>query len=153
MIYCDKGKFNTYLKDSGYPKESGYFLESWYLYNMESTNNNEHITKVECGSNLRNVIDALYVLNGKWKLPIVLSLVNAPKRFNEIMKEVEGISPKILAQELRHLEQNELVVRNVYDTTPVSIVYEASLYSETLKDVLKTLSDWGAGHRKKITGK
>ncbi len=111
------------------------------------------ITKTECTSNLKNVIDALYVLNGKWKLPIVLSLVHAPKRFNEIMKEVEGISPKILAQELKHLEQNELVVRNVYDTTPVSIVYEASLYSETLKDVLRTLSEWGAGHRKKITGK
>ena len=111
------------------------------------------ITKTACISNLKNVVDALYVLNGKWKLPIVLSLVNTPKRFNEIMKEVEGISPKILAQELKHLEQNELVVRNVYDTTPVSIVYEASPYSETLKDVLRTLSEWGAGHRKKITGK
>ena len=113
----------------------------------------EKITKTECTSNLKNVIDALYVLNGKWKLPIVLSLVNAPKRFNEIMREVEGISPKILAQELKHLEQNELVVRKVYDTTPVSIVYEASSYSLTLKDVLRTLSEWGAGHRKKITGK
>jgi DNA-binding HxlR family transcriptional regulator len=110
------------------------------------------ITKTECTSNLKNVIDALYVLNGKWKLPIVLSLVNSPKRFNEIMKDVEGISPKILAQELKHLEQNELVVRNVYTTTPVSIVYEASPYSETLNDVLRTLSDWGAGHRKKIIG-
>jgi len=111
------------------------------------------ITKTECTSNLKNVIDALYVLNGKWKLPIVLSLVNAPKRFNEIMKEVEGISPKILAQELKHLEQNELVVRNVYNTTPVSIVYEASQYSETLKDILTNLSDWGAAHKKKIMGK
>lgn len=111
------------------------------------------VTKAECTNSLKNVIDALYVLNGKWKLPIVLSLVNAPKRFNEIMKDVEGISPKILAQELNHLEQNELVVRNVYATTPVSIVYEASSYSETLKEVLRTLSEWGAGHRKKITGK
>jgi DNA-binding HxlR family transcriptional regulator len=117
---------------------------------MEKTLNNPQITKAQCTSNLKNVIDALYVLNGKWKLPIVLSLVNSPKRFNEIMKDVEGISPKILAQELKHLELNELVVRNVYATTPVSIVYEASAYSDTLKDVLRTLSDWGAGHRKKI---
>ncbi len=111
------------------------------------------ITKSECTANLKNVVDALYVLNGKWKLPIVLSLVHAPKRFNEIMKDVEGISPKILAQELKHLEQNELVVRNVYATTPVSIVYEASPYSATLREVLSTLSAWGAGHRKKIIGK
>lgn len=111
------------------------------------------ITKAECTSNMKNVIDALYVLNGKWKLPIVLSLVTAPKRFNEIMKDLNGISPKILAQELKHLEQNELVVRKVYATTPVTIIYEASEYSETLKDVLSTLSVWGAGHRKKIIGK
>ncbi len=120
---------------------------------MEKLQNKPPITKAECNSNLRNVIDALYVLNGKWKLPIVLSLVNEPKRFNEIMKDVEGISPKILAQELKHLEQNELVIRNVYATTPVSIVYEASTYSNTLKDVLGALSDWGAIHRKKIIGK
>lgn len=111
------------------------------------------ISKAECTSSLKNVIDALYVLNGKWKLPIILSLVHAPKRFNEIMKDVEGISPKILAQELKHLEQNELIVRNVFATTPVSIVYEASPYSATLKDVLGALSAWGAGHRKRIIGK
>jgi len=120
---------------------------------MENTLNQDVLTKVECTSNLKNVIDALYVLNGKWKLPIVLSLVNAPKRFNEIMKDVTGISPKVLAQELRHLEQNELVVRKVYATTPVTIVYEASSYSESLQDVLRALSEWGAGHRRKITGK
>jgi DNA-binding HxlR family transcriptional regulator len=120
---------------------------------MVETSELARISKTECSSNLKNVIDALYVLNGKWKLPIVLCLVHAPMRFNEIMKEVEGISPKILAQELKHLEQNELVVRNVYPTTPVSIVYEASAYSESLKDVLRTLSAWGAGHRKKMMGK
>jgi DNA-binding HxlR family transcriptional regulator len=133
------------LKDSSFPKESGYLEESYYVCIMKT-----NLTKAECSSNLKNVIDALYVLNGKWKLPIVLSLVNSPKRFNELMKDVEGISPKILAQELKHLEQNELVVRKVFATTPVSIVYEASEYSESLKDVLRTLSDWGAGHRKKI---
>tara|TARA_R110002051_G_scaffold127873_2_gene201504 strand:- start:8498 stop:8860 length:363 start_codon:yes stop_codon:yes gene_type:complete len=117
---------------------------------MAKTKETATITKEECSSNLRSVIDALYVLNGKWKLPIVLSLINSPKRFNEIMRDLEGISPKILAQELKHLEQNKLVVRNVFPTTPVSIIYEASAYSDTLKDVLRTLSDWGAGHRKKI---
>jgi DNA-binding HxlR family transcriptional regulator len=143
-----------YQKDSSFLKESGYLFESCYFCIMASTNEQDQIvTKAECTSNMKNVVDALYVLNGKWKLPIVLSLVTAPKRFNEIMKDLNGISPKILAQELKHLEQNELVVRKVFPTTPVSIIYEASEYSETLKDVLSTLSDWGAGHRKKIIGK
>jgi DNA-binding HxlR family transcriptional regulator len=88
----------------------------------------------------------------EWEMEIThcIEFGKRPKRFNEIMKDVEGISPKILAQELKHLEQNELVIRNVYATTPVSIVYEASPYSETLKDVLRALSDWGAGHRRRL---
>ena len=115
---------NKYLKDSNFLKESGYLLESCYFCIMATTNEPDQIiTKAECTSNMKNVIDALYVLNGKWKLPIVLSLVTAPKRFNEIMKDLNGISPKILAQELKHLEQNALVVRKVYATTPVSIIY------------------------------
>jgi DNA-binding HxlR family transcriptional regulator len=106
--------------------------------------------KDACVGSLRNVVDALYVLNGKWKLPIILNLVQSSKRFNEIQNEVIGISPKILANELKHLELNEFVKRHVYPTTPVTIVYEATEYSHTLKDVLRELSAWGGQHREKI---
>ena len=57
-----------------------------------------------CAGSLRNVIDALYVLNGKWKLALILSLVQSSKRFNEIQHEVTGISSKVLANELKNLE-------------------------------------------------
>ena len=86
-------------------------------------------------------------------MPLASASVSLVKRFNEIMKDVTGISPKVLAQELRHLEQNELVVRKVYATTPVAIVNEAAAYSESLQGVLRALSEWGAGHRRKIIGK
>jgi DNA-binding HxlR family transcriptional regulator len=107
-------------------------------------------TKEECTGSLRNIIDALYVLNGKWKIPLILSLIQTPKRFNEIQKEVTGISPKILAKELKDLELNDFIKRNVYPTTPVTIIYEATDYSRTLKNIMRELSVWGEQHREKI---
>lgn len=105
---------------------------------------------MECANSLKNVLDALYVLNGKWKLAVILSLVQSPKRFNEIQHELSGISAKVLAKELKDLELNDFISRKVYPTTPVSIIYEASGYSRTLKNVLGELSAWGEQHREKV---
>lgn len=107
-------------------------------------------TKEECNNSLRNILDALYVLNGKWKIPLILCLVQSPKRFNEIQSELTGISPKVLAKELKDLELNDFIKRNVYPTTPVTIVYEATDYSLTLKNVISELSIWGEQHREKV---
>jgi DNA-binding HxlR family transcriptional regulator len=107
-------------------------------------------TKAACDSSLVNVMDALYVLSGKWKLPLILSLVQSAKRFGELQQELKGISPKVLAKELKDLELNEFIIRKVHPTTPVSIIYEAAAYSLTLRDVLRELSAWGALHREKI---
>lgn len=107
-------------------------------------------TKNECEGSLKNVLDALYVLNGKWKLAVILCLVQSSKRFNEIQHDLSGISPKVLAKELKDLELNDFVERNVYPTTPVSIIYEATDYSRTLKSLIGELSTWGAQHREKI---
>ena len=110
-------------------------------------------TKEECAGSLKNIFDAMYVLNGKWKLPLVLCLMESPKHFNEIRKEITGISPKVLANELKDLELNFLIKRSVHSTTPVSIVYEATEYSYTLKNVLIELSYWGENHSNKVKGK
>jgi len=104
----------------------------------------------ECASSLKNVLDALYVLNGKWKLALILSLMQSSKRFNEIQHAVSGISAKVLANELKDLELNDFITRKVYPTTPVSIIYEATAYSRTLKSVLNELNSWGEQHREKI---
>ena len=106
--------------------------------------------KKQCADSLRNVVDALYVLNGKWKLAVILSLVQSSKRFNEIQQELGSISPKVLAKELKDLELNEFIERKVFPTTPVTIVYEATAYSRTLKDVLAELNLWGANHRERL---
>jgi DNA-binding HxlR family transcriptional regulator len=91
---------------------------------MKMVVNNALPTKEECAGSLRNVLDALYVLNGKWKLALILCLVQSSKRFNEIQHEITGISSKILAKELKDLELNGFIKRNVYPTSPVSIIYD-----------------------------
>ena len=117
---------------------------------MKVVKNQPVLGKAECAGSLKNVLDALYVLNGKWKLALILSLVQSSKRFNEIQNEVVGISSKVLAKELKDLELNDFIKRQVYPTTPVSIIYEATDYSQTLKNVLGELSAWGEQHREKV---
>jgi DNA-binding HxlR family transcriptional regulator len=117
---------------------------------MKLITNEPHLGKEECAGSLKNILDALYVLNGKWKLALILCLVQSSKRFNEIQHEITGISPKVLAKELKDLEQNYFITRHVYPTTPVTIIYEATDYSRTLKSVISELSSWGGQHREKI---
>jgi DNA-binding HxlR family transcriptional regulator len=117
---------------------------------METLLSDEVITPVECQSNLSHIRDALYVLNGKWKLPLIFTLIDKPMRFNEIQATVAGITPKILSKELKDLEINGFVTRLVYPTTPVTVIYQSTAYSGTLKSVLNELKQWGKQHREKI---
>src|SRR5690349_21514595 len=104
----------------------------------------------ECQSSLDYVQDALYVLNGKWKLPIIIALSEGKRRFGEIQKSVKGIAPKVLSSELKTLELNGFVVRHVQNEFPVLVEYELTEYSGTLENVITALRDWGAKHRDKI---
>lgn len=110
----------------------------------------ENHTKESCSVSLNAVKDALYVLNGKWKLPLILSLQDGPKRFNEIQKSLGEITPKILSKELKDLELNEFVLRKVYSTTPVTVTYELTEYSDSLDKVINELRDWGMQHRERL---
>lgn len=104
----------------------------------------------ECKAVLAPVQDALYVLNGKWKLPVIIALREGHKRFGEIQKQVEGIAAKVLSHELKELELNGFVERVVYNTTPVTVEYIVTDYTDTLNEVIKALRDWGLIHRNKI---
>ncbi len=108
-----------------------------------------HIGTEECKTRLNAVSDALYVIGGKWKLRIIIGLAEGHNRFNELQKVLE-ISAKVLSSELKDMELNGLIKRNVYPSTPVVIEYELTEYSNTLKDILTSLSNWGIMHRNKI---
>ncbi len=110
----------------------------------------EKITKTQCNAYLGAVGDALYVIGGKWKLRIIAALSEGNKRFNELQRAVEGISAKVLSNELKDMELNGFVKRNIYNQTPVLVEYELTEYSQTLEEVLRALGEWGAMHRERI---
>jgi DNA-binding HxlR family transcriptional regulator len=103
-----------------------------------------------CTQSLTAVGDALYAIGGKWKLRIIIALSGSNRRFNELKRIVEGISAKVLADELKDLEMNGFIKRNVDTGFPVTVEYELTAYSHTLSKVLEALSEWGQMHRKKI---
>jgi DNA-binding HxlR family transcriptional regulator len=104
----------------------------------------------QCKARLNSIADALYVIGGKWKLRIIVGLKDGTKRFNELQRLIDGISAKVLSAELKELELNGFIKRNVFASTPVTVEYELTKYADTLGDVLDTLSDWGAMHRENV---
>lgn len=110
----------------------------------------EVVSQAQCKTRLNAIADAFFVIGGKWKLRIIVALTDGNKRFNELQRLVEGISAKVLSTELKDLELNGFVNRNVFTGTPVVVEYELSDYAETLNDVLHALSEWGAMHRQTI---
>ena len=107
-------------------------------------------TAQECSSSLAAVGDAIYAIGGKWKLRIIIALSEGAKRFNELQRRVEGISAKVLSNELKELEMNGFVKRTVFTDMPGVVEYELTSYSDTLHDVMRSLSEWGAMHRERI---
>ena len=106
----------------------------------------------QCGKHLSATEGALYVIGGKWTLRIMIALLSGRTRFNELQRTIEGISARVLSGELKDLEINGLVKRVVLaDRKPVVVEYVPTEYSKTLKDIISTLADWGAKHKKKIT--
>lgn len=117
---------------------------------MRMQNDEPHLSQHECNARLAAIGDALYVIGGKWKLRIIVALMEGNRRFNELQRVVQGISAKVLSAELKELEINGFVKRNVFTGAPVAVEYELTGYSFTLEDVLNALSKWGAMHREKI---
>jgi len=109
-----------------------------------------HHTEAACKGRLLAVKDALDAISGKWKLPIIIALSEGPLRFKELQRTVEGITPKVLSKELKDMELNDFVKRYVYDTTPVTVEYELTEYSDTLEQVVNSLITWGYEHRQHI---
>lgn len=105
-----------------------------------------------CKHNIRAIHDTLDVIGGKWKISIISCLTFQPMRYSELLREVEGISGKMLSRELKELEMNQLIIREVLNTQPITVQYQLTEYGETLKHLTLTIADWGSNHRKQIIG-
>jgi DNA-binding HxlR family transcriptional regulator len=96
--------------------------------------------------------DALDMVGGKWKLPILHVLVfrGGPMRFKELQRALDGITARMLSKELKELEMNQMVNRQVYDTSPITVEYSVTDYGHSLCPVIQALYEWGAEHRRRI---
>lgn len=91
----------------------------------------------------------LKVVGGKWKLLILWHVANKTSRFSELLKSMEGITQKMLTQQLRELEKDGLVKRKVFPEVPPHVEYSITPYGKTLEPVLDTMSAWGSKHTKR----
>ncbi|AOM78378.1 winged helix-turn-helix transcriptional regulator [Pedobacter steynii] len=91
--------------------------------------------------------DTLNVINGKWKLPIIASLLHGKTRFKDLQDNIEKITPRMLSKELKELEINGIVERKVYNQTPVLIEYILTESGKNITSVIDSMIDWGMLHR------
>lgn len=111
-------------------------------------------TKETCSKHILPVKDALDVLNGKWKISIIVHLsFDGAKRFNQLAKELSGITDKVLSKELKYLEANKIITRTEYDAFPPIVEYSITPHGKSLFNVISELSLWGNTHRKLIMDK
>lgn len=100
--------------------------------------------------NIKAVQDTMYVIGGKWKLPIILSIYQGNKRFNEIASSIPKITNRVLSKELKHLEDNFLIKRTIVNECPVKIEYTVIDYTFSLHSIIKPMEIWGKKHKEKI---
>jgi DNA-binding HxlR family transcriptional regulator len=94
---------------------------------------------------------ALKVLGGKWKLLILWNLKDETKRFSELKRLIPNITEKMLSQQLKELEKDGIVDRNVRSQVPLQVEYSFTEYGKTLIPSIESLCAWGEEHLKRQT--
>ncbi|MGG0717277.1 winged helix-turn-helix transcriptional regulator [Robertmurraya massiliosenegalensis] len=96
---------------------------------------------------LCRVDDALGILVGKWKPLILLHLLkNGTQRFSELKRSVPGITQKMLTNQLRDLEEEDIIERKVYPQVPPKVEYTITEYGRSLEPILNAMHEWGTNH-------
>lgn len=85
----------------------------------------------------------MHLLGGRWRLLLASYLVDGPKRFNELRRDVPGISQRMLTLDLRALEDAGLVKRTVYPTVPPKVEYELTVDGMRMKPVIAAVKEFG----------
>lgn len=107
----------------------------------------------EIRSQIRALQDTIYVIGGKWKLPIIHSICKGNKRFTDIQHSIPGITKRMLSRSLKELEDNKLIARNVDPDFTSVIEYEFTQYALEYGNLILEMIRWGENHHKIITGK
>lgn len=94
------------------------------------------------------VATTVQLIGSKWKLLILRNLLMRPWRFNELRKDLEGISQKVLTDSLRAMEEDGIITRTVYAEVPPRVEYALSPLGESMKPILDAMEQWGTEYKK-----
>lgn len=96
------------------------------------------------------VATTVQLIGSKWKLLILRNLLARPWRFNELQKNLTGISQKVLTDSLRSMEADGLVTRTVYPEVPPHVEYALSGLGETMRPIIGAMEQWGSAYQKNV---
>jgi DNA-binding HxlR family transcriptional regulator len=88
----------------------------------------------------------LAVIGGRWKVLILQQLLDGVQRFNQLHRALAGVTHKTLAQQLREMEQDGIVHREVYPQIPPKVEYSLTPLGETLRPLLDAMHQWAVKH-------
>jgi DNA-binding HxlR family transcriptional regulator len=96
------------------------------------------------GKKFNNPVElSLYIIGGKWKIPIIWRLKDGSKRYGELRRSLSKVTHKMLTRQLRELEQDEIISRKVYQEVPPKVEYSLTLLGESIIPVIDLLREWG----------
>ena len=90
---------------------------------------------------------SLSILGGRWKPAILCRLSHQTMRYSDLKNSIENISERMLIAQLRELEADQIIKRTVYPVVPPRVEYEMTDLGNTMKPMLRAMSDWGNMHR------
>ena len=99
------------------------------------------------------VATTINLIGNKWKLLIIRDLLASTRRFGELRKNLEGISQRVLTQNLRELENDGLIKRKVYAEVPPRVEYSLNALGRSLLPIISTMANWGNNYKKTISNK
>ena len=94
------------------------------------------------------VATTVQLIGNKWKLLIIRNLLVRPWRFNELQKNLDGISQKVLTDSLRSMEADGIITRTVYPEVPPRVEYALSELGQSLQPILDAMKAWGENYKK-----
>ena len=96
------------------------------------------------------VATTIRLVGNKWKIFIIQRLLDRPWRFNELRRSIDGISERVLADNLKELEADEIVTRTVYPEVPVRVEYALSETGESMRPIIASMQEWGLAYQERV---
>ena len=93
------------------------------------------------------------LIGSKWKILIMRNLMMRTWRFNELKKDLDGISQKVLTESLRSMDEDGLITRTVYPEVPPRVEYSLTELGESMRPILNTMADWGSNYKRSFDTK